>query len=157
MVRAVRDWPTPDYKKQLQHFLGFSNFYRKFIKNFSSIATPLHALTSSVHSRFACSKKAEEAFQLLKGKFTSAPILTLPDPKLQFIVEVDSSDVGIGAVLSQRSQKDNWLHPCAFLTRKLSPAERNYIRNQELLADTFALEKWEHWLEGGGATLPGLD
>lgn len=78
-----------------------------------------------------------------------APVLVLRDPKLQFMVEVDASDVGVGAVLSQRSEGDGHLHPCAFLSRKLSPAERNYdIGNRELLAVKVALDEWQHWLEG---------
>ena len=65
------------------------------------------------------------------------------------MVEVDASDVGVGAVLSQRSAKDNKLHPCAFLSRKLSASERNYdVGNRELLAIKVALEEWRHWLEG---------
>lgn len=95
-------------------FLGFANFYRKFMKNLSSVALPLHSLTS-LNNCFIWTMAAEEAFQLLKEKFTAAPVLTLPDPKLQFVVEVDTSDVG--AVLSQRSAKDGCLHPCAFLSR----------------------------------------
>lgn len=76
-------------------------------------------------------------------------MLTVPDLTLQFIVEVNASDVGIGAVLSQRSPLDNKLHPCDFLSRKLTPAERNYdVGNRELLAVKVALEEWRHWLEG---------
>ncbi|KAI3357961.1 hypothetical protein L3Q82_002953 [Scortum barcoo] len=93
--------------------------------------------------------KAEEAFNKLKQKFTTAPILTVPDPALQFVVEVDASNEGIGAVLSQRLPADNRIHPCAFLSRKLSAAERNYdVGNKELLAVKVALEEWRHWLEG---------
>ncbi|KAM3623773.1 uncharacterized protein V6R79_015393, partial [Siganus canaliculatus] len=89
------------------------------------------------------------AFQLLKEKFTSAPILQVPDPNRQFVVEVDASDIGVGAVLSQRTQGDLKLHPCAFFSRRLSQAERNYdIGNRELLAVKLALEEWRHWLEG---------
>lgn len=66
-VQAVREWPTPNSRKQLQHFLGFENFYRKFIKNFSSIAAPVHALTSA-HSRFTWTRMAKEAFQQLKDR-----------------------------------------------------------------------------------------
>lgn len=79
----------------------------------------------------------------------------MSDPKRQFIVEVDASDVGIGGILSQKSAADRRLHPCAFLSRKLSPVERNYnVGNRELLAVKVALEEWQHWLEG--AQLPFL-
>lgn len=78
-----------------------------------------------------------------------APILTLSVPDHQFIVEVDASDLGVGAVLSQRSTKDNRLHPCAFFSRRLNLAEQKYlIGERELLAVKLALEEWRHWLEG---------
>ncbi|KAI3366353.1 hypothetical protein L3Q82_000513 [Scortum barcoo] len=93
--------------------------------------------------------RPEEAFQRLKRLFTTAPVLTVPDPALQFVVEVDASNEGVGAVLSQRSATDNCIHPCAFLSRKLTPAERNYdVGNKELLAIKVALKEWRHWLEG---------
>ncbi|XP_073719444.1 uncharacterized protein [Misgurnus anguillicaudatus] len=83
------------------------------------------------------------AIDLLPG--TSPP----KDPAAQFIVEVDASDVGVGAVLSQRSAKDGKVHPCAFFSHRLNPAERNYdIGNRELLAVRLALGEWRHWLEG---------
>uniref|UniRef100_A0A673AZW0 Reverse transcriptase/retrotransposon-derived protein RNase H-like domain-containing protein n=1 Tax=Sphaeramia orbicularis TaxID=375764 RepID=A0A673AZW0_9TELE len=85
----------------------------------------VHALTSP-KSLFSWSPEAEAAFVRLKRAFTSAPILSVPDPVGQFVVEVDASDLGVGAVISQCSPKDNKLHPCAFLSRKLSKAERNY-------------------------------
>ena len=147
-VQAVQNWPTPASKKEVQRFLGFANFYRRFIRNFSLVATPLHALTSE-KTPFSWSPQAETAFQHLKNIFTSAPVLTLPDPERQFVVEVDASDLGAGAVLSQFSSGDNKLHPCAFLSRKFSPAERNYsVGDRELLAIKLALEEWRHWLEG---------
>ncbi|KAI3364400.1 hypothetical protein L3Q82_010825 [Scortum barcoo] len=114
----------------------------------STVAAPLTALTSSKVT-FQWSVAAKEAFDALKTRFTSAPILIMPDPERQFILEVDASDVGVGAVLSQRSLEDQKLHPCAFFSRRLSPAEKNYdIGNQELLAVKLALEEWRHWLEG---------
>lgn len=147
-VRAVSEWPRPETRKQLQRFLGFANFYRRFIRSYSSVAAPLHVLTSPGTS-FRWTPAAEEAFQHLKQRFCSAPILTLPDPNQQFVVEVDASDVGVGAVLSQRSSVDNKIHPCAFFSRRLSPAERNYnIGDRELLAIKLALEEWRQWLEG---------
>ncbi|KAI3354811.1 hypothetical protein L3Q82_004536 [Scortum barcoo] len=151
-VSAVSNWPNwPPLtsRKKVQQFLGFANFYRKFIRNFSAVAAPLHALTSPQKVTFQWGPEAEGAFQRLKKLFTTALVLTMPDPKLQFIVEVDASNEGVGAVLSQQSPKDNRIHPCAFLSRKLSSAEKNYdVGNRELLAIKVALEEWRHWLEG---------
>lgn len=147
-VSAVVEWPTPDSRKKVQQFLGFANFYRRFIRGFSATAAPLHALTSP-QVAFHWSAEADAAFQELKRRFTTAPILTLPDPARQFVVEVDASNNGIGAILSQRAESDNKLHPCAFLSRRLTAAERNYdVGDRELLAVKAALEEWRHWLEG---------
>uniref|UniRef100_A0A8C5HTM3 Gypsy retrotransposon integrase-like protein 1 n=3 Tax=Gouania willdenowi TaxID=441366 RepID=A0A8C5HTM3_GOUWI len=147
-LSAVSEWPQPETRKQLQRFLGFANFYRRFIRDYSRVAAPLTALTST-SIPFQWTPKAEQAFQSLKVRFTSAPILVQPDPHLQFVVEVDASDSGVGAVLSQRTPSDQKLHPCAFFSRRLTPAERNYdVGNRELLAVKLALEEWRHWLEG---------
>ncbi|KAK7879248.1 hypothetical protein WMY93_033967 [Mugilogobius chulae] len=147
-VKAVAEWPRPETRKQLQRFLGFANFYRRFIKDYSKRAVPLTRLTSTL-TPFKWSSEAEDAFCTLKTLFTSAPVLTHPDPSRQFIVEVDASDSGVGAVLSQRSPVDQKVHPCAFFSRRLSPAEVNYdIGNRELLAVVLALQEWRHWLEG---------
>ncbi|KAL0172849.1 hypothetical protein M9458_033160, partial [Cirrhinus mrigala] len=90
-------------------------------------------------------------FDKLKSRFVSALILKNPDPSRQFVVEVDASEVGVGAVLSQRSPTDDKIHPCAFFSRCLTPSERNYdIGNKELLAVKLALEEWRYWLEGAG-------
>ncbi|XP_061105381.1 uncharacterized protein LOC133133290 [Conger conger] len=93
--------------------------------------------------------EAEGVFVKIKRLFSAAPILVHPDTTRQFILETDASNTGVGAVLSQVSASDNWLHPCAFFSKKLSPAERNYdLGNRELLAVKLALEEWRHWLEG---------
>lgn len=147
-TRAVADWPQPSTRKELQRFLGFANFYRRFIRNYSAVAAPLTALTSP-QVPFQWTSVAARAFGELKTRFTSAPILVFPDPARQFVVEVDASDTGVGAVLSQRSSTDQKVHPCAFFSRKLSATERNYdIGDRELLAVKLALEEWRHWLEG---------
>lgn len=147
-VKAVVEWPTPQSRKELQRFLGFANFYRRFVRNYSTMVAPLTCLTSS-SVRFIWSEAADRAFQTLKSRFTNAPILTTPDPTRQFIVEVDASDVGVGAVLSQRSSADGKVHPCAFYSHKLSPTEQNYdVGDRELLAVKLALQEWRHWLEG---------
>ncbi len=130
-IQAVVDWPTLDARKALQRFLGFANFYRRFIHNYSLLVAPLTALIST-KMMFGGSSAAEAAFSNLKGHFVSAPILVTPDTSRQFVVEVDISEVGAGAVLSQRSLADGKMHPCAFYSHCLSSAERNYdIGNQD--------------------------
>lgn len=147
-IQAVTEWPTPSTRKQLQQFLEFANFYRRFIRNYSKVAAPLTELTSTLRP-FTWTERAEAAFSHLKGLFASAPVLAHPDPARQFVVEVDASDMGIGAVLSQQEAMDGKLHPCAFYSRRLTPAERNYdVGNCELLALVMALQEWRHWLMG---------
>lgn len=90
-----------------------------------------------------------EAFRELKQRFTTAPILHYPDSSLPFIVETDASNVGIGAVLSQRQGSPAKMFPCTFYSHKLNSAERNYdVENRELLAMMMAFKEWHHWLEG---------
>ncbi len=117
--------PIPSSRMEVQRFLGFMNFYRKFIRNCSAMATPLSGLTSPKVS-FQWSSATENALQHLKTSFATAPVLILPSPDLQFIMEMDASDSRIGAILSQRAGTDNKVHPSAFLSRKLTPVERNY-------------------------------
>jgi hypothetical protein len=124
-TQAVRDWPVPKTVKEVQQFLGFANFYRRFIRGFSSVAAPISALTKKEAAPFGWTPDADQAFRRLKERFSSAPILTVPNPSLPFIVEVDASSVGIGAVLSQRSS-DGKVHPCAFLSHRLSSMETRY-------------------------------
>lgn len=96
-IQAVVEWSRPTTLKQLQQFLGFANFYRRFIKNYSRMEAPLTRLIST-SAQFIWT---ESAFTKLKELFASVPVLIQPDPSLQFIVEVDASDSGVGAVLSQ--------------------------------------------------------
>ncbi len=148
-VEAITSWPLPSSIKELQRFLGFSNFYRRFISNYSTITSSLTDLLKGKAKSLSWNPNAMEAFNKLKHAFTSAPLLVHPNPRLPFVVEVDASTTGVGAVLSQQQGTPPKLHPCAYFSRKLSPAERNYdIGNRELLAIKLALEEWRHWLEG---------
>ncbi|CAJ0936713.1 unnamed protein product [Ranitomeya imitator] len=148
-VQAICDWTQPTSLKSLQKFLGFANFYRRFITNFSSVVKPLTDLTKKGADVADWSPAAVEAFQELKRQFSSAPVLRQPDVSLPFQVEVDASEIGAGAVLSQRSSDCSVMKPCAFFSRKFSPTERNYdVGNRELLAMKWAFEEWHHWLEG---------
>ncbi|KAI2654015.1 Transposon Tf2-9 polyprotein [Labeo rohita] len=109
-VKAVVDWPSPDSRKALQRFLGFANFYRRFIRNFSQLASPLTALTSP-RTTFRWSDAAEVAFAKLKGRFVSAPILVTPDPSRQFVVEVDANyDIGNRELLAVKLALEEWRH-----------------------------------------------
>ncbi|KAI2657573.1 Transposon Tf2-9 polyprotein [Labeo rohita] len=149
-LEAVRSWPLPTSLKQLQRFLGFANFYRRFIQGFSATAAPLTALTKPSHGAFHLTPEAIQAFKTLCNLFTTAPVLTHPNPDKPFVVEVDASDVGVGAVLSQRGP-DGKLHPCSFFSRKFNPTQQRYgVGDHELLAIKWALEEWRHWLQGGG-------
>ena len=98
---------------------------------------------------FVWSSNAQAAFDKLKTLFTSAPVLVHPNPELPFVVEVDASDSAVGAILSQQSGEKMQLHPCAYFSRLMSSAERNYdIGNKELLAIKEAFSEWRHLLEG---------
>ncbi|HEV7736662.1 MAG TPA: reverse transcriptase domain-containing protein, partial [Chlamydiales bacterium] len=144
-VKGVTEWPVPRAKKQLQAFLGFLNFYRRFIKDFSKVAHPLHHLTGKVPWEWTT--KCQDAFDGLKKLITSAPVLHMATDEDPFKVEADSSDFATGAVLSQK-QGDIW-YPIAFLSKSLSEVERNYdIHDKELLAIIRALDEWRHFLEG---------
>ncbi|KAI2667775.1 Transposon Tf2-6 polyprotein [Labeo rohita] len=148
-LEAVRSCPLPTSLKQLQRFLGFTNFYRRFIRGFSSTAAPLTALTKPSRGEFHLTPEAIQAFKTLCHQFTTAPVLTHPDPTKPFVVEVDASDVGVGAVLLQRGP-DEKLHPCSFFSRKFNPTQQRYgVGDRELLAIKWALEEWRHWLQGG--------
>ncbi|KAG1954691.1 retrotransposable element [Pimephales promelas] len=148
-VDAVTNWPLPINIKELQRFLGFANFYRPFIKGFSQICAPITSLLKWGAESLSWTAQATIAFEELKRSFSSASTLVLPDPELPFLVDVDASTTGVGAVLSQRQGTPLRLHPWAFFSKKPSPAEQNYdIGNRELLAIKLALEEWRHWLEG---------
>ncbi|KAK3548562.1 hypothetical protein QTP70_014483 [Hemibagrus guttatus] len=148
-VWAVTEWPAPATVRELQRFLAFANFYRRFIRNYSSVSGPLTSLLRGKPKRLTWRDQARVALQQLKNCFTTAPILRHPDPDWPFVVEVDTSSSGLGAVLSQRHGDPGKLHPCAFYSRKLTAAEANYnVGNRELLAIKAALEEWHYWLEG---------
>jgi len=147
-VAGVREWPTPENKTDVQAFLGFINFYRRFIRDFSAKARPLFNLTRS-EQVWMWSGKKQTAFEDLKMAVTTAPVLVSPQDSEPFRVEVNSLDFATGAVLSQQSTADGKWHPVVFYSKSLSSIERNYeIHDKEMLAIIRALEKWRHFLEG---------
>ena len=132
-VEAIQEWPLPTLVKETQSFLGFANFYRRFIENYSTVARPLTDLTRK-DQEFKMTNEARQAFEELKSRFMTAPILATFDPEEEITVETDASDYALGGVISQRGE-DCLLHPIAFYSRKLTLAELNYeIHDKELLA-----------------------
>ena len=99
-VEAVRNWPIPRNVSEVLSFLGLGSYYRRFIRNFASTATPLHRLTDKGRM-FSWADDCVAAFAQLRAALTTAPFLALPDPGRSLIVDMDASDVGLGAVLSQ--------------------------------------------------------
>jgi hypothetical protein len=146
-VEGVLSWPTPKKVKEVQSFLGFANFYRRFIESFGHLARPLHALTRK-DQPWLWQKEQQEAFDELKKRFCTAPVLTRPDTAKPFILETDASDYAVGAILSQKNEDDEW-HPTAYFSKSFTEAERNYeIYDKELGAIVKALEEYQHYLEG---------
>jgi hypothetical protein len=149
-IQCILDWKAPSTITGIQSFLGFCNFYRKFIQNYSALAKPLTDLTKKSTS-FQWTPAANTAFLALKEAITQAPLLRHADPTLPFTLETDASDFAIGAVLSQpeSSQSNSPIHPVAFFSRKLLDAECNYtIHDKELLAIVDSMKFWRHYLAG---------
>ena len=136
-IETVKNWPAPTNVPEVRSFLGLVSYYRKFVQGFSAIATPLTALLHK-DQPFHWNTSEQKAFDTLKEKLTSAPVLLLPDPTKPFTVTTDASDFAIGAVLTQDHGRGE--QPVAYESRKLSPAELNYpVHEKELLAIVHAI------------------
>ena len=144
-TEAISRWPTPSNVKQVQSFIGFTNFYHHFIVNFSETVTPLTCLTWK-DTKFSWGPEHQQVFDTLKLAFTQAPVLTHFDPANPTVVETDASDYAITAIISQISPDDGDLHLIAFYSQGMKPVELNYeIYNKELLAIFEAFQQWHKW------------
>ena len=147
VVEAVRSFPRPTNVKQVRQFLGMASYYRRFIPLFARIAHPLHALTQK-GSVFHWTSDCEVAFDTLKTRLTSAPVLAFPNFDQDFILETDASIRGLGAILSQKDQ-DGKQHPIAYASRALTESEKNYaITELETLAVVWGLKHFRYYLYG---------
>lgn len=148
---SISDWPKPNSVKDIQVFLGFCNFYRRFVPNYSTLTQPLTALLrkDSGPSNFPLNDSQSACFDAIKSAFLTNVVLQHSDESAEFLLETDASDYGIGGVLSQYSKGDpDQLRPVAFFSRQLQPAERNYeIYDKELLAIIACLKEWRHFLQ----------
>ena len=146
-IATVAQWPVPITKLELQQFLGFVNYYRRFIKDCASISKPLYQLTE--HTRcFKWTDQCQEAFLTLRKALVSAPVLAFPGCSRVFILDTDASNQGIGAVLSQEHD-DGLEHVVAYASRVLSKAERRYsVTRKEMLAVVSFLHHFRSYLLG---------
>ena len=149
-LEKVRQWPTPRSVKELLSFLGLATYFRKYVRNFSSLAGPLFRLTNRDLKRFEWTSEAQTAFDALKVALCNAPVLALPrfDSEAgEFVLEVDASGTGIGAVLLQREGDEEKL--IAYGSRQLSKSESNYsVCKRELLGVIYFVRHFHPYLVG---------
>ena len=146
LVEAIADAELPKTMRQLRGFMGLANYYRKFIKGFAKIASPLNKHLNNTDKAVMLSEDAKKSFETLKLELTNMEnILSLPDFNIQFILETDASDDCIGAALMQKV--DNKDCPIAFFSRSMTNAEKNYDTSQkELLAVVKAVDHFRQFL-----------
>ncbi|GJU84491.1 putative reverse transcriptase domain-containing protein [Tanacetum coccineum] len=146
-IESIKDWASPKTPTEIRQFLGLAGYYRRFIEGFSKIAKSMTKLTQK-GIKFDWGEKEENAFQLIKQKLCSAPILALPEGSEDFVVYCDASHKGLGAVLMQREKV------IAYASRQLKVYEKNYTTHDlELGSVVFALKIWRHYLYGTRCTV----
>ena len=140
-VKAIREWEAPKTVKAVRSFLGFANFYRQFIKDFSKLAAPLTRLTGNVTFRWTAEEQA--AFDSLREAFISNPALAQFDPDRATVLETDASGYAVAGCLSQYDDK-GVLRPVAYFSKKMDQHQVNYeIHDKELLAVVLCLKEWD--------------
>merc|ERR1711911_534299 len=150
-IKSINNFQHPTNVKSVRSFLGLAGFYRKFIKNFATIASPITDLLKE-KTEFIWGPEQENAFQILKTRLTQAPILTFPNFNLPFYLYTDASGVGIGSALMQKI--DNKLKVIGYHSRKLSGAEKNYgITELECLAVIDSLRHFRYIIFGYHVTV----
>ena len=148
-IRTIKEWKEPTNIKGIQSFLGFANFYRCFIRDYSKITTPLSSLTRK-EKGWEWSDRQQEAFERLKKAMIMEFILQHCDREQPITIETDLSDYAIGAICSQPDEK-GILNPVAYYSRKLKDPERNYdIHDEELLTIVDTLQKWDTYCKTTG-------
>jgi len=138
-VKGVLNWLAPQNIKEVQKFLGLANYYRRFIKDFTRLAAPLHVLVKK-EQKWKWKREQEEAFEKLKMVFTIEPVLAIPDINKEMRVETDASDYAMGEVLLTKYEDGKW-RLVVFISKSLNATEQNYeIHDKEMLAVIRCLE-----------------
>lgn len=146
-IQPILDYPSPRSIKDIRRLLGLAGFYQKFIRNYSEITTPLTNLLKKDRKKFSWTEEAEIALTKLKTALVTAPVLSNPDFHAPFIIETDSSDLAIGAVLVQIQQGER--KTIAYFSKKLSSTQRRYSATErECLAVLLSIEHFKHFVEG---------
>ena len=144
-VEAIVSFPVPTNKNQLMRFLGMVGYYRKFCKNFAVVAEPLTRLLQKKQT-FNWMEDQQTAFEKVKRLLTSAPVLAMPDFDQPFIIHVDASDLGLGAVLMQECV-EKLEHPIGYFSQKFSGSQKNYSTSEkEALALILSLQHFEFYV-----------
>ena len=132
-VAGVLNWPIPRTVRDVRKFLGLTNYYRQFIKNFAALAKPLNMLTRK-DEKWKWEEVQQKAFEQLKGIFMTRPLLVAPDLDKEFRVEADAFNFATGGVLLIKCDNNKW-RPVAYISKSLNKTERNYeIHDKEMLA-----------------------
>ena len=151
-VEAIREFPTPQNLTELHRFLGMTSYYRRFISGFIDIASPLHCLTNK-GIRFDWDKNCQRAFEQLKEQLLSAPVLAFPDLNGDYILYCDASDVGLGAVLTQKDEKEEE-KVVSFASKAFSGAEKNWTTTEkEAFAVVWPLQCFHPYVYGRKVTI----
>lgn len=146
-IQPVLDYPVPKTVKDVRRLLGLAGFYQKFLPNYSEITTPITNLLKKGAKKFVWTREADVALEKLKTALVSAPILANADFNLPFIIETDSSDLAVGAVLAQVQNGER--KPIAYYSKKLSSTQRRYSATErECLAVLLSIENFKHFIEG---------
>lgn len=141
-VKTIQEWKSPSKVTELRSFLGLVNYYRRFIKGYSAIATPLTELLKKERA-WAWTSECQDAFERLKEEMQKEPVMALPNHDKPYEVHTDASDYAIGGVLMQEG------HPIAYESRKLNDTERRYtVQEKEMSAIIHCLRVWRHYLLG---------
>jgi hypothetical protein len=151
-IIKVKEYPKPKNVSEIRRFMGLASYYRKFIKDFSIISKPLFELTQK-DTIWNWKEKQDEAFNILKEKLITAPVLQYPDYEKEFILLTDASKLALGAILSQKDDQGKE-HPILYDSKTLNKSEQNYdTTHLEALAVIWALKKLRHYLHGRKFTI----